>query len=362
MLDCSIYVRTILTHILFLFSITHSFAFDNIKTERKLELDSFVTYLDRSIVNDIDSVHQKIHDFAKNDEERVWMFYGYFPIHTVYDKRRMYARNTQEYTPGYTCFTRSGVCRDFAQLFKKLCNRSNIECDVVGGLAKVPFWLKLKFFFMLKFELIKGGHAWNVVQYSGSWHLMDPTWSAVKESRKNYAIDKKGNKNLISKIKIPNREYYNGFPDNFIIDHKPYNPIHTLMEEIPTFKTAFKLPHKRELYPFGYNIDSILDTTFQMQYTTMNSSFKLFSAPYFGNQMGHNVSDHDDWLYRKNAPNDRPSLNELYCYRDSVLSMYDEFGHVGYEESRIGKSLFLRIEMIEKTGSNQRIDRVVSGK
>ncbi|MFT5600201.1 MAG: hypothetical protein ACI9N1_000435 [Flavobacteriales bacterium] len=355
-------MRLLVSSIFILFSSLGVYAFDNISAVRKIEFDSFVTYLEKPILRNLDSLHSHLQGFAHNDEERVWLFYGYFAIHTKYDMKRFYKRKNQEYTPGYTCYLGSGVCRDFAHLFKALCIKSNIKCDVVTGEAKIPFLIKLKLFFILKFSKMKGGHAWNVVRYNDNWHLMDVTWARIKEERKNYSYDKKGNKTLISKIQIPDREYYNSIPDNFITNHRPYNPVHTLLEVIPTFKTAFKLPHKQDLYWFDYQLDSILDATFTLPYNTMNDSFIEYSGPYFGSRAGHTVSDHDDWLYRKNAPNDRPSLNELYCYRDSVLSMYDEFGYVGYEESRIGKSLFLRIEMIEKTGSNQRIDGVVSGK
>jgi hypothetical protein len=138
--------------------------------------------------------------------------------------------------------------------------------------------------------------------------------------------------------------------------------VHTLLEVIPTFKTAFKLPHKQDLYWFDYQLDSILDATFTLPYNTMNDSFIEYSGPYFGSRVGHTVSDYDDWLYRKSAPKERPTLDELYCYRDSMIKMYDDLGYSSYENTEKYKSLYLRIEMIEKTGSNQRIDGVVSGK
>ncbi len=97
--------------------ITSTACYAEIMEPRQKQLDSFVTNLPRDYVRDLDSAHYYMNREGRNNEERVFMFYGFFGIHFKYDHNRaVQKQDVKEYSPYYTCRKRSGVCRDFCVL------------------------------------------------------------------------------------------------------------------------------------------------------------------------------------------------------------------------------------------------------
>lgn len=64
-----------------------------------------------------------------------------------------------------------GVCQDYAELFKAMCDRAGIKCYVVAGYAKA-------FGYKPGSSFDKANHAWNIICLDDNWYLMDLTWSS----------------------------------------------------------------------------------------------------------------------------------------------------------------------------------------
>ena len=228
-------------------------------SDRRAEImDSLVSNVPKDIRKDFDKLHAHLHNFGQNDEERVWMYYGYIAANFKYDYKLATSKRKQKYSPQYTCKKRSGVCIDFSELFEAFCRKSGITCFTVSGKAKMNFLYRITMWCHLKFR--NGHHAWNVVKYNDDWHLMDVTWSGVDSTSKYYKLNKKGEKETSGKLRHFSREYYDCAPDNFMQKHKPYMPAFYLTEKIPSRGTAFRLPSKRKYVHESYDYKTALDS------------------------------------------------------------------------------------------------------
>lgn len=69
---------------------------------------------------------------------------------------------------------KTGVCEEYAQSFKKICDLLHLESEVIKGyvrndakeIGKIP---------------IDTNHAWNAVKINGNWLILDATWAAGHE-------------------------------------------------------------------------------------------------------------------------------------------------------------------------------------
>ena len=231
---------------------------------RAKQLDSLVTNIPRSILKNLDSVHLKIHKFGKTNEERVFMFYGLIATHYKYDMKRFWMRDkiAKRYTPHFTAYSRSGVCRDFAALFKDLCDRSEIPCFEVFGKTKHTVFLMgvIKF---VTFKFRDPNHVWNIVKYNDSWHHMDPTWSRILEIDKYYEIEENGEIYYVSKAKRPDRTYYDISYEQFYSERKATHPAYLANDTIYSYKTIKRKRQRRRIYKVNYPFQKVLDSMVQ---------------------------------------------------------------------------------------------------
>ncbi|HTI59920.1 transglutaminase domain-containing protein [Mucilaginibacter sp.] len=70
-----------------------------------------------------------------------------------------------------TLRTKKGVCQDYSELFKAMCDVAGIKCYVIKGYAKA-------FNYRPGEAFSKANHAWNIVWLDSQYHLMDLTWSS----------------------------------------------------------------------------------------------------------------------------------------------------------------------------------------
>ncbi len=66
---------------------------------------------------------------------------------------------------------RKGICQDYAELYKKLCDLMKIECYVISGFAKGYGYKKGDGF-------DDTNHAWNIVMINGEYRFVDVTWGS----------------------------------------------------------------------------------------------------------------------------------------------------------------------------------------
>lgn len=277
------------------FILNNTFSFAEVLEPRKQQLDSFVTNLPREIVRDLDSAHYFMHQFGKSNEERVFMFYGFFGIHFKYDHGRAgHNKDVKEYSPYYTCRKRSGVCRDFSALFKELCDRSEIPCFNVCGRPKSGIKRSLKDLIFLRMR--SPSHAWNLVKFDDSWHLMDPTWTYVTRIEKYYKVDQQGRRKYDRKAKIPSRTYYDADSEFFYKKRSALHPAFYLNDSIPTFKSARRVSRQKDFYELNYDFKTALDSLSE-------NSYYLYSNVYIKEQDSYceRYSDKSfDWKFRMN--------------------------------------------------------------
>ena len=116
------------------------------RSSRWRDLDSIATYIPAEYITKLDSVHDYLHRRGNNDEERIWLFYGYLGIHFKYDESRKNALNAPVFSPQYTAERRKGVCRDYTRVFMYLCDKSGIPNLEVFGRSPMPAsdWIRRK--------------------------------------------------------------------------------------------------------------------------------------------------------------------------------------------------------------------------
>jgi hypothetical protein len=292
----------------------------NIDSTRQLELDSIVTFMPNECRSDLYLLHEYLHSQGKNDEERVWMFYGYFAIHTRYDDKRLYDRNAKFQTPAYTICKRKGVCRDFANAFRELCTMSGIPCLNVYGKVNTTFWSGLKDLSHL--QLPKNRHQWNLVKLNDEWLIMDPTWSYVKDFHKYYTYDKDGAREYLGKTKIPDRTYYDAIPQNTSRTHKPYHPAFYLMEKVPSFKTAFRLDSKRDWYSETYDYNTYLDNLISQRIPEYSSVWNQGAGEYsYHKNPVYFIKSEMNYHDRLHDKAYKPNLQDYYDHLKEVDSL-----------------------------------------
>ena len=128
-------------------------------------------------------------DFS-NDSIKARAIYTWIATYVGYDTRkyqlmqkrkyrdRLKARsrsfNITEYRKGVAKATlrrRLGVCGEYSILFHRLCELTNVSCEIVIGNAKTTPEEIGRF-------PMGTDHAWNVVNINGRWRLVDATWGA----------------------------------------------------------------------------------------------------------------------------------------------------------------------------------------
>ena len=232
--------------------------FGQISEVRQRQLDSVVTNIDRNTLLNLDSLHAKLHATGRNDEERVFLYFGLVAIQYKYDNSRKGDRSAKEYTAYYVAQKKKGVCRDFALIFKELCDRSEIPCVIATGRVNVPIWEAVPDLFKRRQKRIN--HAWNVVKVNDKWNPIDPNWSKIDSKRKYYTYDDRGRGKYAGKLKISNRDYYDKHPTHFYRKRKCVHPAFYCMNTVYTYKTSNNKYKNRKVLITDYDYSSVLDS------------------------------------------------------------------------------------------------------
>lgn len=294
---------------------------------RQNQLDSLVTNMDKETLRNLDSLHYYIYHCGLSDEERVFMFYGLFATHYKYDFKRKKSKNQPEYTAYYTAYRRSGVCRDFAALFKELCDRSNIPCVVALGRVKVSFVETIYDF--VKWKLHTSNHAWNIVKFNNSWHLMDPTWSTISRIEKFYGEDKQGRKIYLGKVKIPTRIYYDTPSEIFYAERNAVHPAYYILDKVPSYKSSFRKISKRILIDSVYQYAGILDSLATNKMFHLSKDFQSRLKQYSGRNIYNYYLLMDlQFLDLKRSPINKLTVadceNHLVAFENKIKYLKDQ--------------------------------------
>ncbi|MBL7816783.1 MAG: hypothetical protein JNL70_17310 [Saprospiraceae bacterium] len=138
-----------------------------------------------------------------NDSMKVVRIYDWVTKNIVYDHRFRYSREEGDTTlwqePYHVVEKKKAVCIGYAKLIKALCQKVEIQVEVVDG------WTK-----NARGEIDQQEHAWNVAKINNNWYLLDATWGA--DSRQTA------------------QKYFLTTPSVFLEDHFPHDPMWQLVE------------------------------------------------------------------------------------------------------------------------------------
>ncbi|MGZ3763651.1 MAG: transglutaminase domain-containing protein [Mucilaginibacter sp.] len=126
---------------------------------------------------------------------------------------------------------KKGICQDYAELFKAMCDRADIKCYVITGYAKA-------FGYKPGNKFTKANHAWNVIWLDDAYYLMDLTWSSgyigYVDDSWHYFLK-------------PDISQFFADPDIFVEKHLPANPIWQLQNHPVSMESFLRFADHSEM-------------------------------------------------------------------------------------------------------------------
>ena len=207
-----------LLYFIFLFLISIS-----IQSQNFTKVDDLVmSYPKYSKVEDLASKIEK--DFT-SDEEKARAAFLWLAKNIRYNLKEYYNPTQRSYNFSYSTeeektqklqaikdkivaavfITKNGVCEDYAQSYKKICDLLKIETEVIKGNVRSSF-------LQIGKPENTTNHAWNAVKLYNKWIILDVTWAAGFEM----------NGKWIQKF---NNYFYNISTDKVLKTHYPEDKI-----------------------------------------------------------------------------------------------------------------------------------------
>jgi transglutaminase/protease-like cytokinesis protein 3 len=191
------------------------------KPVRLSQVDSTVNAM-RITTHDLEVLEDTLTASFATDSEKVRAIFYWMAENIAYDYDKYQASGSNphhalpegmdeekfEYKLLYDVIAkRKGVCSDYAEVFKYICDFAHIPCTCIYGYGLGP---------LVKFSFFTGpesNHEWNAVMIHKKWYLLDVTWAATTMINNG------------KRTKRPRDDhYYLCPPDEFIHDHHPDDP------------------------------------------------------------------------------------------------------------------------------------------
>jgi len=141
----------------------------------------------------LDTIDKRLYDHAKNTPENISQdidklveylklpvaskrdiakTFSYWIMQNIsYDIEAFFNNNYNQDGIIGTLRDKKGVCQDYSELFKEMCDRADIPCYIISGYAKA-------FNYIPGTKFTKSNHAWNIILLDNDYFLMDLTWSS----------------------------------------------------------------------------------------------------------------------------------------------------------------------------------------
>ena len=215
----------------------------------------------------INQLHDLLVKSNYSHEEKTQAFAKFIVNNIAYGKRAK--------TPLKCVNSMEGVCQDYSELFKALCDISNIECHVVVGSGKND---------SQDIGFYSSNHAWNAVKVNGKFQLFDLTWAAGTYNFQTKSFNKKFND-----------QYFNAKAEDFISNHFPDNSKWQLLDK-PLSKNeyinspAFSPEFKNLSLKNGIVRNNKLDITFESDSDFGSCSLFKWEINGFGTAGGQEIT------------------------------------------------------------------------
>ena len=208
-----------------------------------------------------------------------------------------------------TFSTKKANCLGYALSLKSLCDRFNIENEVVTGIAKCDAD-------DINDELRLKNHAWNAVKLNNKWELIDISWATGY----NYNTD-------LEVQNVPHHYYYLTEPNELINHHYPSDKKWQLLEQPISLNDFLVQPI---LYPEYHTSETKLLNEHKGIYTldSKDGYLTLFFEDINANAQYHYLFKSDDYaseisfvkikenLYKAKIKVPKGGFNSLAIYAD----------------------------------------------
>jgi transglutaminase/protease-like cytokinesis protein 3 len=140
------------------------------------KVEDLATKIDKDFKNDADKARAAFFWLAKNIRYNLKEYYNprkrsyRFKYSSEADRiQKIQAINDSFIVATFK--SKMGVCEEYAQSFKKICDLLNIEAAVIKGNVRTD---------AREIGVISNAtnHAWNAVKIDGKWQILDATWAA----------------------------------------------------------------------------------------------------------------------------------------------------------------------------------------
>jgi hypothetical protein len=209
---------------------------------------------DGRITEAVKKLHSNLVVKANSDEEKLRAFYQWICQNINYDVKEWTSPSGDwmKQEPDEVLKRRLAICHGYSELFKALCELSDIPCHLVSGYTKKQNRFQPE------------GHTWNVVYLNNEWFHVDATWGAGGiESNGKY-------------VRYYDESYFLSNPKKFLSEHFPFDPAWQLID-FPISLEQFKRVSESDLQnikgPVFYNYNDTL-----AQWITLEGDLKQLAS------------------------------------------------------------------------------------
>lgn len=199
---------TIYSKLLYFFLIGLSFS---LNAQNFNSVDNHAKQAPKSAQKNVETLAEYLNTGANSDIEKVRAYYVWLTHNIVYDTKTFFSNNPNPKTSATDALKyKRAICQGYSELFKALCQHSNIPCEIVSGYSKGYGYNPNR-------KITSADHAWNAVFVENKWQLIDATWGG------GYVDDKrKYNKKFTE-------EFFLSHPHEFLLKHLPSDPMWQLI-------------------------------------------------------------------------------------------------------------------------------------
>ncbi len=191
-------------HIVILFFLGFYASISNAQVDF-LAIKKWVQATPDSVEYDLAKLTDYLVNSTQSEQEKVRSIYQWIIQNIRYDKQAYKNGNKRINRSNTDILKRKeAICWGYSTLFKAMCERANIPCEVISGYGKTSFDTAP--------NLKSPNHAWNSVKIDSSWYLLDATWDS----------------GLIGNVSIFEQKFGHDYfltpPKYFIVNHLPADP------------------------------------------------------------------------------------------------------------------------------------------